>query len=178
MDTAHVPRYLTSRSRIAEPLDSVTWSRRGKKRDIRDPANQMPRRIISGPPDVTRSVPITTAEADDYTELAISSKKATKNAVKKRKNCETRASDGDAASEDDGACAPPTKKAVQGSASKSSDCGSSDDSEDDDDGFYVSVPRPRRGFRCQYWDKIGATFRDSDDNITFRIIDVCKSGTK
>ncbi len=69
-------------------------------------------------------------------------------------------------------------KAVQGSASKSSDCGSSDDSEDDDDGFYVSVPRPRRGFRSQYWDKIGATFRDSDDNITFRIIDVCKSGTK
>ena len=84
MDTANVPRQLTSRSRIAEPLDSVTWSRRGKKRDIRDPANQMSRRIISGPPDVTRSVPITTAEADDYTELVIRSKKVTKN-VKKRK---------------------------------------------------------------------------------------------
>ena len=91
------------------------------------------------------------------------------------------ASDGDAASEGYGACAPPTKKAVQGSAKtrdESSDCGSSDDSEDDDDGFYVSVPRPRRGFHCQYWDKIGATFRDSDDNITFRITDVCKSGSK
>ena len=158
MDTAYVPRHLTSRSRIAEPLDSVTWSRRGKKRDIRDPANQMSRRIISGPPDVTRSVPITTAEADDYTELAIRSKKVTKHAVKKRKNCETRASDGDAAGEDDGACAPPTKNEVQESASKSSDYGSSVDSEDDCGGFYVSVPRPRRGFRCQYWDKLGPRF--------------------
>ena len=65
VDTTLAPLPLHPRSRVAEPVDAVNWNRRNQKRKRHDVANRSATRIISGPTDVLKSVPVNLFHEND-----------------------------------------------------------------------------------------------------------------
>ena len=49
-----------------------------------------------------------------------------------------------------------------------------DSSSDEEEFVYEPASRPSRGPSGHYWDQIGHSFVDTEDEMTFEIVDVCK----